>query len=178
MPSFEEKIEQILGSKDDNADTNATSKVATMMSHFKGILKTIVTDGINFKTTNKIYDSINIFYRGGVQTAIAAGTNATTTSGELTYKIGGGDYDEVTFNAILVHVYITGTGSWKIDHQNVPVSGRAGINSYDGSVQHTTGNINASGSYLFKGISKFGKIVANEVADGSIVEVLVEPINI
>jgi hypothetical protein len=58
------------------------------------------------------------------------------------------------------------TGTWKIDIQNS--DGTTYVDAYDGSTQLTTGNITATRTMLFKGITDEIKIVATEVGAGQV----------
>lgn len=115
-------------------------------------------------------DSIDVskMTKAGITVAHSA-IEATATSSEI-------DCDG--FNSVLLHVVITGTGTWKIDVQCSPVSAGTFINAYDGTTQLTTGNLTASACMLFRGIMDYVKIVATEVADGATCTVTVQPLNL
>jgi alpha-D-ribose 1-methylphosphonate 5-phosphate C-P lyase len=141
--------------------SNIDGKLPATLSN--GNLKVSVSESI---TQNNNVVSIG---KGAITTALNA-ISVTTTSSEI---------DVTGYNAVLVSVNITGTGTWKVD-----VRGRFDV---DGTVmdifdnnnqQLTTGNLTASRMRLFVSVPNLITIVATEVADGATCTVRVQPINI
>jgi hypothetical protein len=130
-----------------------------------GTVKTSMTTSLD-----STYDSINVnkMSKGGSITAIPSGTAVTTTSAEVPCN---------GFNAVLVHVVITGTGTWNISLQASPESGGNFVDAYDGANKMTTGDITSSRCVSFRGITDYLKVVATEVADGATCLVKVVPLN-
>lgn len=113
-------------------------------------------------------DQINVamMSKGNVTLAHNA-ISATATSSEI---------PTVGYNAVLIHVVISGTGTWNVKVQNSPTSGGTFVDAYDGSTQLSTGDITASRCVLFRGITDYIRIVATEVADGATCTVRVIPV--
>jgi hypothetical protein len=128
-----------------------------------GNLKVSVSESIN---QNNNIVSIG---KGAITTALNAITGTTTAS----------EVNTEGFNAVLVSVNISGTGTWKVDVRGrFDVSGTV-MDIFDNNDrQLTTGNLTASRMRLFVSIPNLITIVATEVADGATCTVRVQPINI
>lgn len=95
---------------------------------------------------------------------------ATATSAEI---------DITGFNAVLVSIKITGTGTWKIDVQGRLDDTGTAADLYDhNGNQLTTGNLTASRGVLFVGVPDLIKFVATEVDGAATCTVDVQPINV
>jgi hypothetical protein len=109
------------------------------------------------------------YLKGDIITAHSA-IDATATSSEIVIE---------GFNAALVSILITGTGTWKIDLQGRFNTAGTVMNIYDNNdVQLTTDNITASRMKLFVAIPDLITIVATEVVSGATCTVTVQPINV
>ena len=128
-----------------------------------GNLKVSVSESIN---QNNNIVSIG---KGAITTALNAITGTTTAS----------EVNTEGFNAVLVSVNISGTGTWKVDVRGrFDVSGTV-MDIFDNNDrQLTPGNLTASRMRLFVSIPNLITIVATEVADGATCTVRVQPINI
>jgi hypothetical protein len=83
------------------------------------------------------------------------------------------------FNAMLVSVLITGTGTWKIDLQGRFNTAGTVMDIYDNNdSQLTTGNLTASRMKLFVILPDLIKIVATEVSGTATCTVRIQPINV
>jgi len=108
-------------------------------------------------------------YKGQAVTAHSAIT-ATATSTEINAK---------GYNAVLVSVLISGTGTWKIDVQGRMNTSGTVMDIYDNNdVQLTTGNLTASRMRLFVAVPDLIKIVATEVSGTATCTVRVQPLNV
>jgi hypothetical protein len=106
----------------------------------------------------------------GLITTVHSAITATATSAEI---------DVTGFNAVLVSVLITGTGTWKADVQGRFDATGTVMDIYDNSDnQLTTGNLTASRMKLFVAVPNFIKIVATEVVDGATCTVRIQPLNL
>lgn len=81
------------------------------------------------------------------------------------------------FNAILLHVVISGNGKWKFDILNSTITNGEFIEAYDYDKQLTTGEITTSRCVLLKGVGDYIKVRATEITDGSACTVKVQPLN-
>jgi hypothetical protein len=131
----------------------------------------ITYDGTNWIETSD--DNTNVTISKQTYGAITTAHNAiavTTTSNEI---------DITGYNAVLVGVAITGTGTWKIDLQGRLDTNGTVMDVFDNNDnQLTTGNITVSRLKLFTAVPSLIKIVATEVADGATCTVRVQPLNI
>lgn len=82
------------------------------------------------------------------------------------------------FNAVILHVVISGTGKWKIDIQNAVIDNGIFVDAFDGEKQLSTGEITASRSILFRGITDYIKIAATEITDGATCTIKAQPLNV
>lgn len=116
-----------------------------------------------------MYSQIDEIKKGSIITAHST-IAATTTSAEI---------DTRGFNAVLVSVLISGSGTWKIDIQGRFNTAGTSMDIYDNNDnQLTTGNLTASRMKLFVAIPDLIKIVATEVSDGATCTVRVQPLNV
>jgi hypothetical protein len=106
----------------------------------------------------------------GLVTKTHDGISATATGEEI---------DVTGFNAALVSVEISGTGTWKIDVQGRLDGTDAFKDLYDNNNnQLTTGNLTASRTKLFAAIPNSIRIVATEIDGAATCAVRVQPINV
>lgn len=116
-----------------------------------------------------MYQQIDEIKKGSVFTAHSAIAD-TATSTEI---------DTKGFNAVLVSVLISGTGTWKIDIQGRFNTAGTAMDIYDNNDnQLTTGNLAASRMKLFVAIPDLIKIVATEVSGTATCTVRVQPLNV
>ena len=119
---------------------------------------------------NKDFDSMDVAKMSkGIVTTTHSAISATTVSSEIDCR---------GFNSILIHVVITGTGTWKADLQNAVISGGVVVDAYDGATQLSTGDLTTSRCVLLRGVSSYIKIKATEVADGATCTINVQPLNL
>ena len=110
------------------------------------------------------------YYDKGEVIAVHSGLTATATSSEFVSN---------GYNAMLVEVIITGSGSWTISLQGSSSSGGTFSNVYDNNkTQQTTGSISASRIQLFTVTPDFMKIVATEDSGTATCSVNVIPVNV
>lgn len=115
------------------------------------------------------YVEIDQIMKGNISTVHSV-IEATATSAEVDCK---------GFNAVLVSVLISGTGTWKIDIQGRFNLAGTSMDLYDNNdTQLTTGNLAASRMKLFIAIPDLIKIVATEVSGTATCTVRIQPINI
>lgn len=108
-------------------------------------------------------------YKGDITTVHNA-ISATTTSAEI--NISG-------YNAVLVSVLISGSGTYKIDLQGRFDSSGTVMDIYDNNdTKLTTGDLTANRMKLFAAVPDLITIVATEVSGTATCTVRVQPINV
>jgi hypothetical protein len=106
----------------------------------------------------------------GPVSAVHNAIDVTTTSSEI---------DLTGFNAVLVSVLITGSGTWKIDLQGRFNTDGTVTDIYDNNDnQLTTGNLSANRMKLFVAIPDLIKIVATEISGTATCTVRLQPLNV
>lgn len=101
--------------------------------------------------------------RGQIKNAIAAATNATTTS-DLQRANG--------LNAIILYLDITGSGEWTVKLQGATSSSGTFMDLYDhNGNQMSMGSLAADRARLFIGIPEHFKIVATEDSGTATIQV-------
>lgn len=110
-------------------------------------------------------------YRGkGSVFTLHSAIEETTTSDEINLS---------GYNAVLVSVLISGSGTWKIDLQGRFDTNGTAMDVYDNNDnQLTTGNLTASRMKLFVAVPNLIKIVATEVSGTATCTVTVLPLNV
>lgn len=117
----------------------------------------------------KAMQQIDSIYKGNVTPAHSA-ISGTATSAPIDCR---------GYNAVLVKVAISGTGTWKIDVQGCNTPQGTFVDVYDNyDNQLTTGNLTASRMRLFVAVPDNIKIVATEVSGTATCTVEVQPMNI
>lgn len=113
------------------------------------------------------YDSLDVSKMSkGAVTTVFSGITADATSTEI--KCNG-------FNALLLHVVITGT--WDISVQNSLVSGGTFVAAYDGANQLKTGALTTSRSVLLRGVADWVQLFADNSVAGTCT-LMVQPVNV
>lgn len=128
-----------------------------------GTVKTSMTTGLS-----KDIDSIDVgkMSKGGASAPFT--TSATATSAEIPC---------VGYNSVIVHISVI-TGTWDVSVQNATVSGGTFVDAYDDrAVQMKAAGVTAARSILFRGVLDAVKVVATNVAAGS-VTVKIVPLNL
>lgn len=126
---------------------------------------------VNLSTAlSKDFDSIDVakMSKSSIITAHNA-ISSTATSTEIS---------SVGYNAILLHVVITGTGTWEASITSSPTSGGTFVDTYDGTTKVSTGGLTESRCVLLRGITDYVKVVATELVNGATCTVKVQLLNL
>lgn len=115
----------------------------------------------------------------GIQISTFKKGTVTTAHNTITSTATSATIDCTGFNACLVSVNISGTGTWKCDVYGMFTSDGTMMPIYDnvGNLL-STGNVSSNQIQLFTAIPNYIEIIATEITNGATVTIKVQPINV